>query len=149
VGPISESSDTTEIVATAFERVWEDGDVGAIEETHAEDYAVHFMGEEERLSGREALRGYVGHLHGASPDFSITVEDRLTDGDRVMTRWSATGTHEGEHMGLPPTSADVELSGILVDRVDDGEIVESWVYLALPEALRQHGIDPHASGTGE
>jgi predicted ester cyclase len=103
------------------------------------------MGETDRLVGRDALAGYVGHLHGSFPDLTVTVEDRLIDGDEVMTRWSAAGTHEGEHMGLPPTNADVELSGVLVDRVEEGAVVESWVYLALPEALRQHGLDPHGT----
>jgi hypothetical protein len=47
-------------------------------------------------------------------------------------------------------SDTTEIVATAFERVwDDGEIVESWVSLALPEALRQHGIDPHASGTGE
>jgi predicted ester cyclase len=146
---MSRPTDAAQVAATSFDRVWGDGDVGAIEERYADDYRIHFMGEQDRLVGPDALGGYVSHLHGAFPDLTVTVDDRLVDDDRVMTRWSAAGTHEGEHMGLPPTSADVELSGIIVDRIDGDEIAESWVYLALPEALRQHGLAPHGAGRGE
>ncbi|WP_372909564.1 ester cyclase [Salinigranum sp.] len=140
-----DDTDVDAVVEEAFDRVWGDGDTEALDELYDADCAVHFMGETDRLVGRDALAGYVGHLHGSFPDLTVTVEDRLVDGDEVMTRWSAAGTHEGEHMGLPPTNADVELSGVLVDRVEAGAVVESWVYLALPEALRQHGLSPHGT----
>jgi predicted ester cyclase len=148
---MSEIPDAGHLAATAFDQVWRHGDVEAIDGAYDDDYAVHFMGEENRLVGPDALGGYVGHLHDAFPDLAMTVEDRLVDGDRVTTRWAATGTHKGEHMGLPPTSAEVDLSGVVIDRVDESEdeIAESWIYLALPAALRQHGIEPHGTGRDE
>jgi predicted ester cyclase len=58
--------------------------------------------------------------------WNITVEEMIAEGDRVMVRWSSSGTHQGESHGLPPTGKQVTNSGINIFRVADGKIAEVW-----------------------
>ncbi len=54
------------------------------------------------------------------------IEDTLAEGDKVVTQWTSTGTHQGELMGIPPTGKQTKSSGIIISRIADGKIVENW-----------------------
>ena len=71
-------------------------------------------------------------LRSAFPDFHTTVEDRVSDGDRVAVRWSATGTHEGDFMGIPHAGNEPTLNAIYIYRFENARIAEVW---ASPDAL--------------
>jgi steroid delta-isomerase-like uncharacterized protein len=62
----------------------------------------------------------------AFPDLKITVEAQIAEGDLVVTRWSSTGTHEGDLPGLPASHNKVTVTGIGIDRIENGKIVEGW-----------------------
>ena len=74
----------------------------------------------------EALKQFIKSVLVAFPDARYTVEDQLADGDKVFTRWSWTGTHKGELMGIALTGKPVRISGMVIDRIVDGKIVEEW-----------------------
>jgi len=74
----------------------------------------------------EALKQFIKSVLVAFPDARYVVEDQLADGDKVLTRWSCTGTHKGELMGIAPTGKPVRISGMVIDRIVDGKIVEEW-----------------------
>jgi predicted ester cyclase len=76
--------------------------------------------------GREGIREVIGLHHAVFPDLHLTCEDIIASGDRVAVRWSATGTHEGELLGVPPTHRTVRLTGIDILRLDDGMVAERW-----------------------
>jgi predicted ester cyclase len=63
----------------------------------------------------------------AFPDVHITIEDQIAEGDKVVTRWTDRGTHQGEYLDIAPTGKQVEYTGISIDRIADGKIVESWL----------------------
>jgi predicted ester cyclase len=67
----------------------------------------------------------------AFENFSMQVLDQITEGDKVVTRYSMGGTHTGEFLGLPASGVDAQLTGIAVDRVENDMIVEHWVELDL------------------
>jgi len=71
---------------------------------------------------KELIAGY----RAAFPDIHVTIEDQIADGDLVVSRWSAKGTHQGELMGIPATGKHATVTGITIDRIADGLIVESW-----------------------
>jgi len=75
---------------------------------------------------REALRQFMASLLAAFPDGRWTVEDQVAEGDKVVTRWSFTGTHQGELVGLAPTGKQVTTSGMVIDRIVEGKVVEEW-----------------------
>lgn len=76
--------------------------------------------------GAEAFKQVVQHLRTAFPDLHITVDDIFGEGDKVVTRWTFTGTHRGEYFGIPSTSKEVMVTGMSVDRFAEGKLVESW-----------------------
>ena len=72
----------------------------------------------------EALKQFVASMLAAFPDIRFTIEDQVAEGDKVVTRWTFTGTHQGEFMGLAPTGKQVTTSGIDICRIVEGKIVE-------------------------
>ncbi len=80
--------------------------------------------------------------HGAFPDTQITVEDQIAEGDLVVTRWTARGTHQGELMGVPPSSNRATVEGITINRIADGKIAESWANYDALGMMQQIGAIP-------
>jgi steroid delta-isomerase-like uncharacterized protein len=72
----------------------------------------------------------------------MAIEDQVAEGDKVVTRWTATGTHKGELMGIPPSGKKVRVTGIAIDRLEDGKIVESWSSFDQLGMLQQIGAIP-------
>jgi len=81
------------------------------------------------------------HL-GAFPDMKATVEDLLSDGDKVIARVSYRGTHHGAFMGIPPTGKPIAVMGINIFRIANGQLVEHWGLADRITALRQLGVVP-------
>ena len=74
------------------------------------------------------------------PDYAITIDDQIAEGDKVVTRYTASGTQEGDFMGVAPTGERVELVGIDIDRIEDGKIVEHWSEASLDELMVKLGV---------
>lgn len=72
-------------------------------------------------------KNFVIQFHQAFPDFHDTIEDQIAEGDKVVTRFTSTGTQKGEIMGIQPTNKKVSWTGIAINRIENGKIVESWV----------------------
>jgi predicted ester cyclase len=72
----------------------------------------------------------------------MTVEDLMAEGDKVVTRWRARGTHQGELMGIPPSGNPVEVTGITVDCIEGGKVVETWANYDDLGMLQQIGAVP-------
>lgn len=89
--------------------------------------------------GLEALKEYEAPIHEALPEFEVTFEDLLAEGDRVAMRLTITGTHEGPMMGTEPTGKLVEFSNMIFHRMESGKIAERWVQPDVFELLKQIG----------
>ena len=97
------------------------------------------------IRGAETFRGEIEYFRNAVPDLTYTVEDQVAEGERVVTRWRAAGTHEGEFFGVPGTGKRIEMSGIQIDRFDEnGKMVEEWPEYDLLGVMRQMGAIPEA-----
>jgi predicted ester cyclase len=75
--------------------------------------------------GVEGLRRFTEIYRSAFPEIQMTVEDVIAEGDKVVTRWTARATHQGELMGNPPSGNRAEVTGISIDRIDGSKVVES------------------------
>ncbi|MER5854287.1 ester cyclase [Streptomyces sp900105245] len=92
----------------------------------AENYHHHDPGEEQDALGLDNMRREIEMWCGAF-DFTFSVEDQLTQGDRVCTRWTWNGVQRGEFLGLPNTGREVSMTGTTVFRFDGtGRIREGW-----------------------
>ncbi len=78
------------------------------------------------LDGPEAVKGMARSMHAAFPDLAFVIEDALVDGDKVLVRWVARGTHAGTFGGVEPTGRAVEWTGMDLLRCEGGKIVELW-----------------------
>ena len=109
----------------------------------AEDYVNHnaFVAD-----GREANRQFWTAFFTALPDLSVTMEDLVISGDRVVGRFVYRGTHTGELMGIPASGNPVEMRCIDIWRVEDGMFVEHWDELNLMEVFQQIGALPPLGG---
>ena len=81
----------------------------------------------------------------AFPDMKVHVEDTIEEGDKVVTRWTFTGTHKGEGvhpvMGkIKPTNKRIKVSGITIHQIQDGKIVQTWGESNQLSALEQLGL---------
>lgn len=89
---------------------------------------------------RESHKEVVTMWHKVFPDLHFTIEDMIAEGDRVVERVIARGTHEGDLYGIAATGKRVEAMGILIHRIASGKIVEMWEILDTIGLLEQLGI---------
>lgn len=123
------------------ETVWTQGDLDAVDRFIAADYVEHDPSVEEELNGPDAYRRNVESFRSAFPDLVVTIEDSIVEGDRIAMRQSFSGTHEGEFMGVEPTGNEVESTSLLICRVEDGKIAETWVETDMLGLLAQLDVD--------
>ena len=112
-----------------------------LDEVYAPDLVWH---EPDRdVQGLEEARQFVSMYKTAFPDLHAAVEDVIAEGDRVVTRWTLRGTHQGEIEEFgPPTGKQVEIEGITIHRIEDGKIVEEWERYDNLGAMQQLGLIP-------
>ena len=96
----------------------------------------------EQAPGLEGFKGVFILMLSAFPDYQSTVEDQIAEGDKVVTRFSSQGTHQGEFMGIAPTGNRVRVTGIDIDRLVEGKIVEHWSEADLLGMMTQLGVIP-------
>jgi steroid delta-isomerase-like uncharacterized protein len=112
-----------------------------LDEVYATDLVWHEP--DQDIQGLEEARQFVSMYKTAFPDLSATVEDVIAEGDKVVTRYTVRGTHQGEMEEFgPPTGRQVEVKGITIHRVEDGKIVEEWERYDNLSLLQQLGLAP-------
>jgi len=109
-----------------LEEAFNAGRLDVTEELVASDYVGHDPSLPEEVRGPAGVKELIAGYRAAFPDIRVTFEDQIAEGDLVVTRWRATGTHEGELMGIPATGKQATVTGITIDRIADDLIVESW-----------------------
>jgi steroid delta-isomerase-like uncharacterized protein len=130
------------LVRRSFEEVFNQGNLDAVEELFAPDYVLHDPTSPEEIRGTEGMRGYVSMYRTAFPDLQQTIEDQIAEGEKVATRLTGRGTHQGELVGIPPTGNRVEAPGIVIDRITGGKIAESWANYDALGMMQQLGAIP-------
>jgi steroid delta-isomerase-like uncharacterized protein len=125
-----------------LEELFNQGNLDLVDEIIALDFVQHDPAMSENLRGAEEFKGYISMYRSAFPDIHIEVEDQLAEGDRVATRWTGTGTHEGELMGIASTGNRVTVAGMDISRISGGKIEESWSNYDLMGMMEQLGVIP-------
>ena len=126
------------LMRRAVEEVWNQGNVDILDELVASDFIIHAP--QAEIHGREGAKQYLAMLRGGFPDIHFTIEDQFADGGRVMTRWTARGTHKGAFQRIPPTDKQVRLAGTDIDRIANGKVVECWTSTDDLGLLQQLGV---------
>lgn len=124
------------------DEVWGEGNLDLIDEFVAEEYVEHNTASPEDIHGREGYRENVRMVREAFPDMDVTLHDVIAEGDGVVTHYTITGTHDGPLMGIEPTGAEIEFSGMAIARIEDGKLVEDWSQVDLYGLMGQLGLGP-------
>jgi steroid delta-isomerase-like uncharacterized protein len=136
-------SEENKAVARRFiEEVWNNGNLAVIDELIAENHVDHDPAQAGGPGGPQGMRAFVEMYRSAYPDTHLEIGEMIAEGDLVAMTWTATGTHQGELMGIAPTGRSVTVTGIGVDRISDGHIVESWGNYDALGMLAQLGAMP-------
>jgi steroid delta-isomerase-like uncharacterized protein len=114
------------------------------------DSASHFVWEDvvEQVPlpgqgpGLEGLNDILRGMRSAFPDLHFTVEEHITEGDKVLTRFEWTGTHQGAFIGIPPTGRPAKVWGMVIDRLEDGRIKDTRILRDMLGLMIQLGAFP-------
>jgi steroid delta-isomerase-like uncharacterized protein len=100
------------------------------------------------VTGLEAYKQVVQMYRAAFPDLHFTIHEQIADGDKVVTRWTATGTHKGALMGIAPTGKRSTVTGISIEHYKDGKAAEAWNNWDTLGMLQQLGVVPTMTPAG-
>ena len=131
------------------QEIWNQGNLSVIDELVAPNATFHDPSVPGgKFTGPEGFRQFVQIYRGAFPDVRLTIEDLIAEGDKVVSRWTATGTHKGELMGIAPTGKRVTVTGCNIDQYLTGKVVEGWASYDMLGMLQQLGVVPSLAPAG-
>jgi steroid delta-isomerase-like uncharacterized protein len=129
---------------TAYQRTWIEGvnrgDLSAADKAFAPDCVIHINGSPEPNLSLNGFKQMIAGLLAAFPDVRLIVEDQIVAGDKVATRWTGEGTHNGALGPVPATGRRMRIGGLVLDRVVDGKVVERWEQWDQMGMLQQLGL---------
>jgi steroid delta-isomerase-like uncharacterized protein len=128
--------------------VFEEGNIDLLDEMLAPDYVNHTPATPDLPTGPEGVEGVVSMFRGGMPDLRVVVEDMIAEGDKVATRYTLEGTHEGELFGVLSTGRRLSIKSITVERVSDGKIREHWRVTDSLDMMQQVGVVPEPGREG-
>jgi serine phosphatase RsbU (regulator of sigma subunit) len=109
-----------------IEEVWNQTNLEVVDEIF-DRYISHQPDGSVLERGPEDVKRFVGEFRSAFPDLRLSIDDQIAEGDKVMIRETARGTHQGELRGMAPTGEEMEIKGIAIFRFSSqGKVVESW-----------------------
>ena len=134
------STEANKALVRRFYEEIDKGNMEVIDELVAEDYIDHnpppFPG---FASGREGLKQAFRLFWKATPGHH-RIEDQIAEGDKVVTRLTSFGKHEGDLPGAPRTGNDMEMTSITIHRIANGKLVEKWSEKDMIRLLQQIGV---------
>jgi steroid delta-isomerase-like uncharacterized protein len=137
------SSEENKAIARRWsEELWSKGELAVADEIVAPNYVRHDPGDPFSAEGPEGVKRLVRGLRDLMPDLHITIEDMIAEGDKVVTRYTSTGTDTGGFMGRPPTGKQGKVTAIQIFRIVDGKSVESWANRDDLGWMQQLGVVP-------
>jgi predicted ester cyclase len=122
-----------------IEEGFNQGNLAVIDEIVAPDAIEHQRGSE---SGQEGVKRTIRYLRSAFPDFAITIDEVVADGDKVWARQRGGGTNLGSFAGHPPTGVAMKIDVIDICRFEEGKMVEHWGVPDQLGAMQRLGLLP-------
>ncbi len=137
------SEENKAIARRALEEVFSgQGNLDVADELFAPDYVGHDPASLEDIRGPEGVKEFASMYRNAFPDVQLSVQEQVAEGDMVATRWIASGTHQGDLMGIAPTGNRVTVAGTSVERIVDGKLKETWDNYDALGMMQQIGAIP-------
>lgn len=92
--------------------------------------------------GRQGLKDVLVAFRTGYPDLHWSIEEMITEGDKVVTRFTWTGTHRGPFLGIPATGRSVAVKGVVIDRLEEGKMADSRILMDTLGLMQQLGVIP-------
>ena len=128
------------IVRRLLEDIWSNGNLNVVDEIFTTNFVRHGPALEGEVSGREAVKKLVTMFRNGFPDLRTSTADQVAEGNLVVTRWTARGTHRGELMGIAPSGKQITIAGALINRLAGGKIEAEWAYYDAMDMMKQLGV---------
>ncbi|MGH2587950.1 MAG: ester cyclase [Dehalococcoidia bacterium] len=142
------STDENKAIMRRFiEAVFNEKRLDRAEELVAPDYLDHGA-LPSQAPGIEGAKQRWAMFNAAIPDMRTTIEDLVAEGDKVVVRYTAEGTQQGEMMGIPPTGKRFRMTGINITRMAGGKLAEHWAEMDMLGMMQQLGVIPAPAQTG-
>lgn len=135
------SAEEYKAIVKRAEELWNTGNLAIADEICATDFVNHDPGAPD-VRDLETYKGFIATTRTGIPDFTVTLEDMVAEGDKVAGQWTAQGTHQGELFGIPPTGRQATWTGMTFYRFAGGKIVEAWWSKDMLGLLIQLGVVP-------
>ena len=127
------------------EEFWDQKNLGVADELLAPTYVDHVAGSPPGVPpGPGGYKQSASAYFTAFPDVHITVEHQIAEGDMVVTRWKSHATHTGSLFGMPATNKSTSVTGITIDHIVNGKLVESWTEFDNLGSMQKLGVAPRA-----
>lgn len=133
-------SDYKDFIRRFRNDIYDAKNLDRLDEYIAEDCLSHTPALPEPGRGIDEYRKFTEMLHAAFPDAEDTIEDIVAEGDKVAVRIRMRGTHEGPFLDLEPTENEVDVTGMVIYRIEDGKIAEDWHQADMMGLMQQLGI---------
>jgi steroid delta-isomerase-like uncharacterized protein len=114
------------IVRRLYEEVWNDRKVDVVDKLLSPSHALQEPNASGSQIGPEVYKTTVTRFLAAVPDLRFTIQDMISEGDKVVVAWVLSGTHQGEFYGIAPTNKKVSVEGITIHQIKNGKILESY-----------------------
>ena len=139
-------SEENKALARKFFRMFELGDPGMADEIVAADYYNHDAPNPNL--GIEGVKAGVTRFKNSLPDAKHRIAFQIVEGDKVATRYTWSGTHQGEYFGIPATGKQVKWTVTTTFKIADGKIHEAWINYDRLGVMQQLGVDPTSGQSG-
>ena len=126
------------LVRRFYEQI-DKGNIDAMDEMVAEDYIDHNPAPFVSATGLEGLKQSFKVFQKATPGYHI-IEDQIAEGDKVVTRLTSIGKHDGDLPGAPRTGNDMKMTSITIHRIENGKLAEKWSEKDMIALLTQLGV---------
>jgi steroid delta-isomerase-like uncharacterized protein len=133
------SDELKRISRLQIEEVFSRGNLELIDEIISPDYVIYDNGRAEPVRGRDNLKAAVAAMRKAMPDWNVEIHEQIAEGDTVVTRWTATGTHTGLLFGVEGTGRTIVMPGVDIEHFVDGQIAEAHAMWDSLGVLKQMG----------
>jgi len=135
------STDDNKDLNLRWVQAFNDRDWAAEAACRAAGYTAHMQGAPGPLDS-DGWASFMSTFANGFPDAQIAVETAVTEGGVVASRWTMTGTHDGEFLGVPATGRQITMRGIDFSRVVDGKVAEHWAQFDGLGVMQQIGAIP-------
>lgn len=129
-----------EVFGRLYHSVWNERRLEFIDKIIAESHALGDPTLSGGAVGPAAYRRQVERFLKGLPDLRFNIDETVSEKDKLVVAWTLTGTHRGEFLGIPATNKKISVSGITINQIADGKILESTVLWDVLSLMQQLGI---------